>query len=105
LNLTDCSGAENRYKLSLSVGVAHFDPDKPATLQDLMRRADTALYERKRKNRACVSNDLTAANSEASARAGGAKRPAFAESTAAASNDRWLPMAQLELNPSGNSVL
>ena len=105
LNLADCSGAENRYKLSLSVGVAHFDPDKPATLQDLMRQADTALYERKRKNRACVSNDLTAANSEASARAGGAKRPAFGESAAAASNDRWLPLGQLELNPSGNSVL
>jgi len=105
LNLADCSSAETRYKLSLSVGVAHFDPDKPATLQDLMRQADTALYERKRKNRTCVSNDLTAANSKASARAGGAKRPAFGKSTAAASNDPWLPMTQLELNPSGNSVL
>lgn len=104
-NLADCTGAETRYKLSLSVGVAHFDPDKPATLQDLMRQADTALYEHKRKNRSCVSNDLTAANSEASVRAGGAKRPAFGESTAAAANDRWLSMAQLELNPSGNSVL
>jgi two-component system cell cycle response regulator len=105
LNLADCSGAENRYKLSLSVGVAHFDPDKPSTLQDLMRQADIALYERKCKNRTCLSNDLTAANSEASARAGGAKRPAFGESTAAASKDRWLPMTQLELNPSGNSML
>jgi two-component system cell cycle response regulator len=104
-NLADCTGAENRYKLSLSVGVAHFDPDKPATLQDLMRQADTALYAQKRKNRSCVPNDLTAANSEASVRAGGAKRPAFGESTAAASNDRWLSMPQLELNPSGNSVL
>jgi len=105
-NLADCTGAENRYKLSLSVGVAHFDPDKPATLQDLMRQADTALYAQKRKNRSCVSNDLTAANSEASVRSGGAKRPALGESTtAAASNDRWLSMAQLELNPSGNSVL
>src|SRR5260370_40209656 len=82
-NLADCSGAEPRYKLSLSVGVAHFDPDKPATLQELMRQADTALYEHKRKNRSCASNNLTAANSEASARAGGAKRPAFGESTAA----------------------
>jgi len=104
LNLAYCSGAENRYKLSMSVGVAHFDPDNPATLQDLMRQADTALYERKRKNRICVS-DLAAANSQASALAVGAKRPAFDEPTATASNDRWLPMAQLELNPSGNSVL
>jgi len=100
LNLADCSGAENRYKLSLSVGVAHFDPDKPATLQDLMRQADTALYERKRKSRTCESNGRSAA-----ARAGGAKRPVFGESAAAASNDRWLPLAQLELNPSGTSVL
>ena len=93
-NLADCTGAENRYKLSLSVGVAHFDPDKPATLQDLMRQADTALYEHKRKNRSCVSNDITAANSEAPAHAGGAKRPNFGESTAPASNDRWLSMAR-----------
>jgi two-component system cell cycle response regulator len=105
LNLGDLNGAENRYKLSLSVGVAHFDPDKPATLQELMRQADTALYERKRKNRTCASNGLAAANSEASARAGGAKRPAFGESTAAASKDRWLSMAQLELNPSGSSAV
>jgi two-component system cell cycle response regulator len=104
-NLADCTGAENRYKLSLSVGVSHFDPDKPATLQDLMRQADTALYAQKRKNRSCVPNDLTAANSEASVRSGGAKPPTFGESTAAASNDRWLSMPQLELNPSGNSVL
>lgn len=96
LNLADCTGAENRYKLSLSVGVAHFDPDKPATLQDLMRQADTALYEHKRKNRPCV---------EGSARAGGAKRAAFGESAAAASNGRWLSIAKLELNPAGNSVL
>jgi len=100
LNLAERSGAENRYKLTLSVGAAHFDPDKPATLQELMRQADTALYERKRKNRTCESNGLSAA-----ARPGAAKRPAFGESTAAASNDRWLPLAQLELNPSGNSVL
>jgi two-component system cell cycle response regulator len=77
LNLAECTGAESRYKLSLSVGVAHFDPDNPATLQDLMRQADTALYEHKRKNQSCVSNGLTAANSEA-----------------AASNGRWLSMAQ-----------
>jgi two-component system cell cycle response regulator len=105
LNLADCSGTENRYKLSLSVGVAHFDPDKPATLQELMRQADTSLYERKRENRTRVANDLAAANSEASARAAGAKRPLFGESTAAASNGRWLPLPQLELNPSGNSAL
>jgi two-component system cell cycle response regulator len=49
--LADCSGAEGRYKLSLSVGVAHFDPGKPVTLQELMRQADAALYRHKRRDR------------------------------------------------------
>jgi two-component system cell cycle response regulator len=46
-SLADCSRAESRYKLSLSVGVAHFDPDKPVSLQELMRQADAALYRHK----------------------------------------------------------
>ena len=49
--LADCSGAESRYKLSLSVGVAHFDPASPVTLQELMRQADAALYRHKRRDR------------------------------------------------------
>ena len=84
-NLADCTGAENRYKLSLSVGVAHFDPDKPATLQELMRRADSALYRHKRKAHR-VLDAITAANPEASARAGGAVlRPVLAEQATVAS--------------------
>jgi diguanylate cyclase (GGDEF)-like protein len=51
MNLADCAGADSPYKLSMSVGVAHFDPDKPVTLQELMRQADTELYEHKRKGR------------------------------------------------------
>ena len=47
--LARCSGAE--YKLSLSVGVAHFDPGNPVTLQELMRQADVALYRHKRRER------------------------------------------------------
>ena len=47
--LAHCSGAE--YKLSLSVGVAHFDPASPVTLQELMRQADVALYRDKRRDR------------------------------------------------------
>jgi two-component system cell cycle response regulator len=49
--LADCSGAEGRYNLSLSVGLARFDPCKPVTLQELMRQADTALYRDKRRER------------------------------------------------------
>jgi two-component system cell cycle response regulator len=47
--LAHASGAE--YKLSLSVGVAHFDPGNPVTLQELMRQADVALYRHKRRDR------------------------------------------------------
>jgi two-component system, cell cycle response regulator len=47
--LAHCSGVE--YKLSLSVGVAHFDPARPVTLQELMRQADAALYRHKRRDR------------------------------------------------------
>jgi len=49
--VADCAGAEGPYKLSLSVGVAHFDPGKPVTLQELMRQADIALYRHKRRER------------------------------------------------------
>jgi two-component system, cell cycle response regulator len=72
MKLAECAGAEGRYRLSMSVGVAHFDPDKPVTLQELMRQADTDLYGHKRKNRS------------------------------AASKGRWLSAAPLELNPSGS---
>ena len=55
MNLADCAGAESPYRLSMSVGVAHFDPDNPVPLQELMRQADTELYEHKRKNRLAAS--------------------------------------------------
>jgi two-component system cell cycle response regulator len=57
--LADCSGGDSPYKLSLSVGVAHFDPDRPVTLQELLRQADLALYRHKRSDR-WVSNGATA---------------------------------------------
>ena len=75
MNLADCAGTESPYRLSMSVGVAHFDPDKPVTLQELMRQADTELYEHKRKNRL------------------------------AASKGRWPSAAPLEMNPSGSLAL
>jgi diguanylate cyclase (GGDEF)-like protein len=72
MNLADCAGTDSPYKLSMSVGVAHFDPDKPVTLQELMRQADTELYEHKRRN------------------------------GVAPSKGRWGSGAALELNPSGS---
>jgi len=47
MNLAACTGAENPYELSMSIGVAHFDPDRPVTLQELMKQADAELYEHK----------------------------------------------------------
>src|SRR5258708_17468815 len=55
MNLADCTGAESPYKLSMSIGVAHFDPDRPVTLQELMKQADAELYEHKRKDRVAAS--------------------------------------------------
>jgi diguanylate cyclase (GGDEF)-like protein len=91
MNLAACAGADSRYRLSLSVGVAHFDPDKPVTLQELMRQADAAMYRHKR-NQSFVAG-------------GAVKRSALGESTAAAANSLWLSVAPLELSPSGSSAL
>jgi two-component system cell cycle response regulator len=70
MDLAHC--ADSPYKLSLSVGVSHFDPGAPVTLQELMKQADTALYQHKRKKRSSVPGGLAAVNSESPARAGGA---------------------------------
>ncbi len=37
------------YQLSLSIGIAHYDPETPLTLDELMTQADTLMYEEKRK--------------------------------------------------------
>ncbi|MGC1521073.1 MAG: GGDEF domain-containing protein, partial [Steroidobacteraceae bacterium] len=70
-NLAERSAAERRYALSLSVGVAYFDPGKPVALQELMRQADAALYRLKHKSRR-IPDGLAAAKSEAPARVVGA---------------------------------
>jgi diguanylate cyclase (GGDEF)-like protein len=42
------SSTESRYELSLSVGVARFDPRQPISLGELMETADQSMYEQKR---------------------------------------------------------
>jgi two-component system, cell cycle response regulator len=86
-NLAQCSGAERRYTLSLSVGVAHFDPEKPVSLQELMRQADAALYGHRRKARRIPEGFAAVANLEAAPpRGGGATRlPALGKAAAALS--------------------
>lgn len=52
--LNRASRDELRYELSLSVGAAWFDPQHPVSLGDLMERADSAMYERKRRGRVAL---------------------------------------------------
>jgi len=37
-----------RYELALSVGIAHYDPEHPCSIDELLARADRAMYEKKR---------------------------------------------------------
>jgi diguanylate cyclase (GGDEF)-like protein/PAS domain S-box-containing protein len=37
-----------RYKLSISTGIATFDPELPSTIDDLVNRADAIMYKNKR---------------------------------------------------------
>ena len=41
------SPGERAYSLSLSVGAAYYDPDKPCTIDEMLSRADAAMYEDK----------------------------------------------------------
>jgi two-component system, cell cycle response regulator len=47
-NLQKTSAEETRYKLSLSVGMARFDPKQDVSLGGLLAKADRAMYEEKR---------------------------------------------------------
>ncbi|MBM4135886.1 MAG: sensor domain-containing diguanylate cyclase [Nitrospira sp.] len=40
---------ERRYRLSLSVGITHYDPDNPCSLDELLSQADKMMYEQKQK--------------------------------------------------------
>ncbi len=47
--LNDYNRFEGRsYQLSLSIGVAHYNPETPSTLDELMAQADELMYEEKR---------------------------------------------------------
>ncbi len=47
-NVKKLNASESRYELSLSVGVARFDPQRAISLGELMVQADEAMYEQKR---------------------------------------------------------
>jgi diguanylate cyclase (GGDEF)-like protein/PAS domain S-box-containing protein len=42
------AAADRPFRLSVSAGMAFFDPEHPATIEDLLMRADKLMYERKR---------------------------------------------------------
>jgi len=44
---------DHHYKLSLSVGVARYDPENPSSIEELMRSADARMYEHKRAKQNC----------------------------------------------------
>lgn len=44
--------SDQRCKLSLSVGIAHYDPERPCSIEELLHRADTAMYEQKKAKQA-----------------------------------------------------
>ncbi|MFI5094363.1 MAG: GGDEF domain-containing protein [Candidatus Acidiferrales bacterium] len=57
-NLKKSNANESRYQLSLSVGVARFDPKRAISLGELMAQADEAMYEQKRNHqKSCHGNN------------------------------------------------
>jgi diguanylate cyclase (GGDEF)-like protein len=38
------------YKISLSIGIAFYDPECPCTIEELLAQADTSMYEQKRRS-------------------------------------------------------
>jgi diguanylate cyclase (GGDEF)-like protein len=47
--LKSCSAEHSHYELSLSLGVARFDPRNCSSIGELMAEADQAMYEQKRR--------------------------------------------------------
>ena len=37
-----------RFKLSTSIGIAHYNPERPCSIEELLAQADKLMYEQKR---------------------------------------------------------
>lgn len=57
-NLKKSNDSESPYELSISVGVARFDPNNPCSLAELMGQADRVMYEQKRTRREGASKPV-----------------------------------------------
>ena len=56
----DRHNSQNRYyQLSLSIGIAQFDPNQVSSLEEMIMEADKALYENKRRKRQTGSERST----------------------------------------------
>jgi diguanylate cyclase (GGDEF)-like protein len=42
---------DRRYKLSISIGCSHYDPENPCSIDDLLLRADKQMYEKKQRKK------------------------------------------------------
>ena len=57
--LRKASRTESRYELSVSVGVARFDPRSGVSLGELMAQADRAMYEKKKNRKTSSPQQLS----------------------------------------------
>jgi diguanylate cyclase (GGDEF)-like protein len=57
-NLLKANADEPRFKLSLSIGVARYDPHFPLSLSELMARADQDMYRHKNRRAYAASQKL-----------------------------------------------
>ena len=47
------------YKLSLSVGTSYFDPENPHPIDELLSKADEAMYEQKKNKKTLAETPMT----------------------------------------------
>ena len=51
-NMAHRNKSEGRlYELSMSIGVVRYDPENPASIEEMMNQADTLMYDRKQKKK------------------------------------------------------
>jgi len=55
-NIQKATEDESRYKLSLSIGVARYDPEVPVALAELMSQADKDMYKHKHRRSYAASS-------------------------------------------------
>jgi diguanylate cyclase (GGDEF)-like protein len=48
-----------RYRLSISVGCAYYDPGHPCSLDDLMASADKLMYEQKKSKKGLLQQEVS----------------------------------------------